>query len=220
MIAGMREAEVLAAQFRRHRRVTHRQSLDVRLVDHRLVQRRARQAVVAPVEARVDDDGARHVGSRVGVVDGAVRVAEPVRKHRLVPLHAALDGARVRVQQQLARMTPVAAPGVVRAVHAEAVRRARPDAGHVAVPAIGRHFRQRHAGLPPLVVEEAQVDLVCGFREDREIRAGAVVHRPEWIGTPGPDLHTPTSVSAAPTDRRVSAYGRASNAMRACRGRL
>ena len=44
----------------------HRQALDVRLVDDRLVVRRARVPVVLPVEERVDDDRLRHVRRAVG----------------------------------------------------------------------------------------------------------------------------------------------------------
>ena len=53
------EAGVGAAQLLAHLGVQHREAADVRLVDHRLVQRRVRPAVALPVEARVDHDRLR-----------------------------------------------------------------------------------------------------------------------------------------------------------------
>ena len=49
------QAGVGAAQVLAHAGVAHREALDVRLVDHRLVHRRVRRPVVLPVEAVVDD---------------------------------------------------------------------------------------------------------------------------------------------------------------------
>ena len=59
------QAGVGAPQVLAHGRVEHRVALDVRLVDHRLVPRRARRRVAFPVEALVDDDRLR---DRLGVV--------------------------------------------------------------------------------------------------------------------------------------------------------
>ena len=55
--------------------------------------------------------------------------AEAVREDGLVPPHLAVDRARVRVEQQLARIAPGAAAGVVRAVDAEAVALPGPTPG-------------------------------------------------------------------------------------------
>ena len=62
--AGVRPAQVLA-----HAGAQLREALDVRLVDHGLVPRRAQRAVALPLEARVDHHAARD-GVRVVLVVG------------------------------------------------------------------------------------------------------------------------------------------------------
>ena len=182
----VRDAGVGAAQLLGDARVGHRQALDVGLVDDRLVVRRLRRAVDAPVEVRVDDDGLRHVRRRVVVV--ALLGLEVVAEDRRVPVDLAVDGLGVRVEQQLVRVAAQALGGVVGAVHAEAVALAGVDAGQEGVPDVAVHLGEPDALLVALVVEEAQLDLLGHLAEDREVRAGAVVRGPEGVGAAGPDL--------------------------------
>ena len=79
----------------------------------------------------------RHV-----VVGRALRVAEPVGKHRLVPLHLPLDRLGVGVEEQLRRVAPMAVRRLERPVDPESVSSARSDAGHVAMPAVRGDFGQ------------------------------------------------------------------------------
>ena len=131
--AGCAMPGVRAAQLLRHDRVVHRHALDVRLVDHRLVVRGARLAVVGPVEERVDHHRVRHCGrpsrrrcARPGCRTGSRTATRPSPRRRR-------DGLRVRVDQQLVRVAAQAAGRVVRAVHAVPVALAGADARQVAV---------------------------------------------------------------------------------------
>ena len=126
------EAGVGAAQLLAHLGVQAREAAHVRLVDHRLVQRRVRAAVALPVEARVDDHRLRDgvdvvlvVALEVGVLLVGGDVGEHVGR---VPAHRAVDRLRVRVEQQLGGVEAVAGLGLVGPVDAEAVALARPDA--------------------------------------------------------------------------------------------
>ena len=201
----VRDAGVGAAQLLGDPRVGHRQALDVGLVDDRLVVRRLRRAVDAPVEVRVDDDGLRHVRRRVVVV--ALLGLEVVAEDRLVPVDLAVDGLGVRVEEQLVRVAAQALGGVVRAVHAEAVALAGVDAGQEGVPDVAVHLGEPDALLVAVVVEEAQLDLLGHLAEDREIRAGAVVRGPEGVGAAGPDLRHLSVVPSAWRPRGAGAGG-------------
>src|ERR1700736_4994452 len=55
---------------------------------------------------------------------------------------------------------------------------------------VGAALRELDARLLACVVEQAQLDAGRHVAEDREVRAGAVVGRPERIGTTGPDVLT------------------------------
>ena len=75
------------------------EALDVDLVEDRLVERDVRRPVGAPVEERADDHTLGHVGGAVVVVAG-----DPIgllAEQRRVQLGAAVEGTRIRVDQQL-----------------------------------------------------------------------------------------------------------------------
>ena len=128
---------------------------------------------------------------RRGVVVVALLGLEVVAEDRRVPVDLAVDGLRVRVEQQLVRVAALALGGVVGAVHAEAVALTGVDAGQEGVPDVAVHLGEADALLVALVVEEAQLDLLGHLAEDREIGAGAVVRGPEGVGAAGPDLRHP-----------------------------
>ena len=123
------------------------EALDVRLVDHRVVPVGTRRPVLTPVEERVDDHRARHVGRAVARVGRPVRIAHRIAEHALVPGQLARDRLGIRIEQQLGRVTALAARRLVRSVDAIAVALTRPHARQIAVPAEGRRFRQVDALL-------------------------------------------------------------------------
>ena len=140
IIAGWPSPAYVPAHLQRDVLVQEGQALDVGLVDDGLVVRPARRAVGAPVEVRVDHDRLRQERRRVVVVR-PVLVVEVVREQRRVPVHPAVDGLRVRVEQQLARVA--AQPGA-------RVRRARARGSRTA--GRGRRWagsRARRSRPPP-----------------------------------------------------------------------
>ncbi len=195
------ETRVGAAQVVAHLRVQHREALDVRLVDHRLVQRRVRPAVALPVEARVDHHRLGHgvdvvlvVALEVGVLVVGRHVGQHVGR---VPLHGAVDRLRVRVEQQLGRVEAGAGLGVVGAVDAEAVALARADAGQEAVPRMRGALGEVDPLLGFVAVEQAQLHPLGVLGEDREVRPLPVPRRAEREGAAGPDLGHRTSAPAS-----------------------
>ena len=139
MIAGMGQPGVGAAQFLGDAGMRLRHALDVRLVDHRLVVRRARRAVGSPVEERVDDHAGHGVAQRVDHRRGAAGRPgrcglQVVGVQRLGEVEVAVERLAVRVEQQLARIAAVPGRRIPRAVHPEAVPLARGDGRQVGVP--------------------------------------------------------------------------------------
>ncbi len=187
-MSGMRERAILAAKVLGDARVQLGESLHVRLVDDALRIGDVRGAVAGPVEERVDDHAVHHVRGRVVVVLG-VGVAEVVGEQRLVPVDLAAGRLRVRVEQQLRRVEPLARLRVVVAVHPVAVPLARLDAGEVGVPDVGIHLGEFDAGLDELLVEQAEFDLFRGLAVEREVGAVAVEGRAEWIRRTWPAIH-------------------------------
>ena len=202
----VRETGVGAAQRLGDVGVRDREALDVRLVDHRLVVGDARVAVAAPVEERVDDHRLGH--ERRGVLLVAlVGRAERVAEHRLVPLHRAVEGLGVGVDQQLVRVAALPLGGVVRAVDPVAVALARLDGGQVAVPDEAVDLAQRDAGLGRprggvAVGEQAQLHALGDLGEDREVRPGAVVARAQGVRTAWPRPHGVLALRHWPARRR------------------
>ena len=179
------DAGVGAADLLGDVRVGHRQALDVRLVDHRLVVLVRRRAVVAPVEERVDDHREHRVAQAVVVVEG-LRLAEPVGEQRLVAVDLAVDGLGVRVEQQLRRVAAVPVRRVVRAVHPVAVALARAGCRAGSACQTKRvDLGQLDAGLRAVVVDQAQLDPLGDLGEQGEVGPGAVVGRAEGVGRPG-----------------------------------
>ena len=99
--AGVRAADLLG-----YVGMGHRQTLDVRLVDHRLVVLVLGVPVAAPVEERGDDHRQHVVAQAVLVVEGLALV-ELVGEQRLVAVHLPVDGLGVGVEQQLRRVAAV-----------------------------------------------------------------------------------------------------------------
>src|SRR6266567_5327496 len=64
----MRKRSESSAKIFGNLRMPFREAFDVQLVDHRLVPRRARIAIVSPVEIRIGDDGVWHERHAVDLV--------------------------------------------------------------------------------------------------------------------------------------------------------
>jgi hypothetical protein len=107
---------------------------------------------------------------------------------RGIPAQLAVEGLRVRVDQELAGIAAVPAGRIVRAVDAEAVALSRADAREVAVPDVGIDLREVDARLGPALVEQAQLDPLRDARVQREVGAAAVEARAERIRISRPDL--------------------------------
>src|SRR4051812_33897883 len=93
----MSKPAVRAPDVLRNIRMAHREALDVRLVDDRLLQRGPRRTIVRPVEERAYYNALRHERGRVPLVQ-RIRVTG-IGVHRLVPVDHPIDGPRVRIEQ-------------------------------------------------------------------------------------------------------------------------
>ncbi len=202
------EAAVGAAKVFPYVRVQGREALDVHLVDDRLVPRDARThvVVVLPVEALVDDDALGHrrrVVDRVALEIRVVSVRDVRQRAPRVEVDRAGDRLRVRVEQELARVEPVALRRRPAAVDAVRVVLPRADARHVPVPVERGPLEQLDALLLPVVVEEAELDALCVLGEEREVRAVAVACRTERERIAGPEraAHSSSSTLGAAKSR-------------------
>ena len=173
------QARERALLVRRHRRMALGVSAHVRLVKDRPVPRDVRPPrLLMPVEVRIDDDRLRHERGAVALVERQIVAlgADRVPEARRVPLELADVRARVRIEQQLVRVEPVAGVGRVRPVDAVSVDGARPDVGDVAVPDLVGEFGQldsRRLAIA-LPVEEAHFHFRRVRGEQREVDALAV----------------------------------------------
>ena len=155
-----------------------------------LVKRRARRAVVAPVEQGRDDDRLGQRVRAVGRVGLAVRIAvERVREQRLTPAELALERAGVGIDQELGGIAALALARKPRTVDPIAVALAGLDPGQVAVPHRARSLGQEDARLHVVRVEETELDGVGDVARHREAGAEPVERRPQGEGLPRPDFH-------------------------------
>ncbi len=102
------------------------EAADVQLVDDRVLQRRQRRRVLAPVERAADEQAAPRGAAHAGRWPAQVGAAAPAG--------AVGEGGRGRVEQDDAGVEAVAAP--VRPVHAPAVAERRRQAGDQDVPVV------------------------------------------------------------------------------------
>src|SRR4029434_5503488 len=117
------EAGVGAAQRRRHIRMLHRESANVKLVDHRVMPWDVRRPVVAPGECRVDYLALRHRARSVAAIKRQVTsaVADGITVQRVTPSQRTYEVERIRVEQQLVRIEAHALLRAVGPMHAIAV---------------------------------------------------------------------------------------------------
>ena len=180
------EARAGAADRRRDAGVGRRVAAHVQLVDRRV---RPRHARAAPRRGRhrARHDRLRHEGRAVGVVS-----RRPVG-HRAglgrVQREAPVDRRGMGVDEELGGIEAVAVARVPGPVGAQAVARARPDAGHEAVEDVARAPGQRDArGLGVARgIEEAQLDGGRVGREDGDVGAPLERGDAERLGAAGAD---------------------------------
>ncbi len=170
------ERGIGAADLLRYARVPHREPAHVRLVEHHLGPGHVWAGVLAPVEdVLVDHDGARDVGGGVAVVGrlgiGPAVLADDVAVDLGRPGDLAVHGVGVGVEQQLGGVVPVALVRRPRAVHAEAVARARGQLGHDVPPDAVRVAAQRDPALAGRG-GQAYLDRARVPGEDSDLRAG------------------------------------------------
>ena len=185
----VRKPGIGATQLRGNFGVAHREPADVHLVDDRVRPGHCGRPVVTPVEVVAHDDGFRHELRRVAVVLDRVVATARVAEHRVVQDVRTVEGTRVGIREQLARVEPCAATGLERAVYPKPVPRARAHARHVTVPDVVRRFAERDAGLDAVVVEQAEIDRLGVLGEHREVRSTVVGSRAERSPLSWPDFH-------------------------------
>jgi len=113
------------------------EALDVQLVDDGVGPGVQRPVVLAPGEDVVHDHRTRHERRAVLVLLLAVAAGRRT-EYGVVQPQLAVDSSRVGVEQQLARVEPLAPRGVERAVDPVAVAGRRADLRDVAVPDVER----------------------------------------------------------------------------------
>ena len=183
------------------------EALDVRLVDHQLVVLVQRRVVVTPVEVGRHDHRVHGVAQRVVGV-ALRRIGQVVAEQRRVVGRHALDRLGVGVEQQLRRVTPVAAGRIERSVDPVAVALARLNGRQVGVPGVGVDLGELDLRLVEVVVEQAEHHLVGDLGVEREIGSGPVERCAKWVAVSRPDLHEsqPSAVVGSSTDRVATPF--------------
>src|SRR5690606_37391459 len=141
------------------------------------------------------------------LVVAAVGVAEVVGEAGRVPVHPAVDGLGVGVEQQLVGVAAVPVGRVPGTVDPEAVALADAHPGQVGVPAEAVDLGEGDARLVALVVEQAQLDGLGDLGAQGEVGADVVVGRPERVRATGPDLDVVAGHAGSPLARAGSGGG-------------
>ena len=170
------------------------EALDVGFVEDGIVPGDRRRGVVFPVETVVGDDGLEHDGGVVAPVERQVTAlrADLVAEVRVVPAKTRVQGACVRVEQQLVGIEALTLFGQVRPMYAVAIDLSGADAGHEAVPDAIGPFRQGDAFqlAQTARVEQAEFNLVGVLGKQGEIDAlrGGVPMRAQRGRVPRPEV--------------------------------
>ena len=178
----VREAEIGPAKVLRHRRMGHRHTLHVHLVEHRVRPRHVRMTVAFPVESHVAHDRLRYASGTVTEVRRPVirRLAGPseplhrrahVAKDGLAVVNRALERERVRIDEQLVRVEPHPRLRRIHAVRAEAVPLSGAKPGDEPVPDVRAPIAERNARLDASLVEKTDIHARRVLGEDGEVHA-------------------------------------------------
>ena len=160
------QSRVSTPELLRDVRVALRKAFDVKLVHDRLMQRSPGRSVLAPIEPRIDDNRARDEGRAIVFIRLEVVAAYRIWKHGRVPTHLTHNRLRVRIDEQLVWVAPIASGRVPRAMHAITVPLSWLDAGDEPVPAKGGAIRKVDSRLRAVFREQAQLDSGCDFRKN------------------------------------------------------
>src|ERR1043166_9036027 len=131
--------------------------------------------IVAPVKKWIDHHRLRHKGAAIFLVWRSVRIVEKIWKHRLIPLHLALNRSRVGIQQELRWITTMPLLQSPRPMNTETISLTRSNVRQITMPAKAGDLREVDAAFVPLVVEKTKLDSVRDFRKDREVSSSAIV---------------------------------------------
>src|SRR5207302_5517441 len=146
-------AAILASLLLGDFRMPLRESFDVHFVYDRLVPGPPRRPIVAPVEVGIGDYGPWHEGCAIGAIEDEVSLGKVVRVDRLVPFRVTLDGARVRIEQQLGGIGAQALLRLPGAMDSIAVALAGIHADQVPVPDEPGALREIDEALVAVAVE-------------------------------------------------------------------
>jgi hypothetical protein len=135
---------------------------------------------LAPIGQR--NAGSAHSRSVIGVP--AARMSRVVAEQLRAVCHLTGERAGVGVEEQLVRVAAEAAGRLERASDPVAVRLARADARHEAVPDALFTVWQRHLCLVAVGVEQAEPDLLGDAGSDREVHAAVTGDRAEGRAVP------------------------------------
>src|ERR1700756_1542135 len=170
----------------RHVGIKIRQPLYMGFVNNGRTPAMARKAVVSPCISGVVDDAFGHHWCAVTAVhrEIAANSAQTVAEQRVVPDDTALEPARVWIDEQLIRIETVPIIWSVGAMHAIAVELAWLHALEIAMPNLVGSQRQANAVrfMPPVGLEQAEVDGARMCRKQREVDAVPVPRRAERRG--------------------------------------
>src|SRR5215475_4592928 len=101
----MRKARVGAAEILRNFVPKFAEALYVNFIDDGLVELPSRRGVAAPVETVVNDHGFRNIRRAVAVIALQVVATDGIWKYGVVPLDVAANRLRIRIDEQLCRIT-------------------------------------------------------------------------------------------------------------------
>src|SRR5260370_1769133 len=111
------------------------ETVDVDFIDHGLIPRRPRRAVIAPAELRFDDASQRREWRTVTFVEiRVVACAMLIAIKRIVPAQVPADGLRVRIEYDFVRVEPMTPLRLVRAVNSVPVELPGPQVGQIDLP--------------------------------------------------------------------------------------
>ena len=180
------ESGVGAPQALGNRRVQLRETLDVGLVENRVVPGYELPALLAvPLELLIDDNAFGHEWRAVAVVERRVVTRlHLVAEDGGIPFELAGMGARIGIEKQLVGIETMAFGRLVGSMHAVAVELSGPDVRHIAVEDLVRVFRQLDTrGLGrTAAVEQTDFNLRRVGRKQREVGALSVPMRTARMG--------------------------------------
>src|SRR5215471_19566442 len=154
----MSHAQISAAKFRRNAGLLLCETLHVYFVNDGFLPRRARWLILAPIEVWIRNDRSRDIWSGVEIIPRGERPVKVMAEHCFAPVDFAENAFRVRIQQQLCRITTKTVRRRPGSMDSKTVSLSGTQAGDVAMPAQRRHFGQVPSCLAISFIKEAKLD--------------------------------------------------------------